>query len=221
MFQFILVILFLSVSSCSTFKKSLKSNRKTANKDSKVFEFESVETLWLKAVSSQVYNDMMTLIEEEKKNIKGHAEGFIKEFPDSSSFFPFRLEVMKVQKFNKDDSRVVSVGLTLYRFTGGAHGNTYHISWNWDNKEKRYLSLRDYVKNNQEKKFKSVLKKATLETVDEDYRSVDWIEGAISNIDIENFPSWNIDGDNIVMTFAPYVVAPYIVGSIEVSVPKP
>ena len=221
MFQFILAILFLSFSSCTVLNKSLKSNRKTANKDiEKAFEFESVDTLWFKDVSPKVYEDMTKFVEEEKKAIKGYAEDFIKEFSESS-FFPFRLEVTNMREFNKDDPRVISVGLELYRFTGGAHGNTNYITWNWDNKEKKYLSLRDYVKKDQEKKFKSDLKEATLQAVDQEYRNVDWIERSISSIDIEDFQAWNIDGDNIVMTFIPYQVAVYAAGLIEVSVPKP
>lgn len=218
MFRFFLPVLFISLlSSCHIISKpSDWPNRETASQVIP-FEFKSVKTERLKKYP-EIYNSLKTFIKTEKKEIENQAKEYQSSFP-TGRLLPFRFSVENVSDFNQQDPNVASVRASFYTYTGGAHGMEHHISWNWSNVENRFLSLTDYIKSPAEiENFRSQVKQALLAKIDPSFRSENWIDRGLTELD--KIRTWNIDQDQIVLIFPPYQLAPYAAGSIEVSVPK-
>ena len=222
MVHFLISIFFISsFSSCHILNKSYGYKRKIASQKNKnPFKFKTVETNWLKA-HPEIHKELKEIIDSERKEIKEQAENYQKNFPNSK-ILPFKLNLETLTEFNKEDSSLVSVRARVYIFTGGVHGMFYHVSWNWDQKQKRFLSLSDYIKTEaQFNKIKADVKKAIWQNkeMDPSMKNENWFEKGLTKL--EDINTWNIDKDKLIIIFDPYQMAPYSAGWIEVSVSRP
>lgn len=222
MFQLLISIFFISFfSSCHVLNKSYEYKRKTASQENNnPFEFKTVETNWLKA-HPEIYKELKKIIDSERKEIKEQAINYQKNFPNSK-ILPFKLNLESLTEFNKKDSSLVSVRARIYTFKGGVHGMVYHVSWNWDQKQKRFLSLSDYIKTEaQFKKIKSDVKRTIWQNTEMDpsMKNENWFEKGFTGL--QDIKTWNIDKDKLIVMFDPYQIAPYSAGWIEASVSKP
>ena len=221
---FISLFFLVFLNSCHFLSKSSNYARKTANDKEKInpFEFTTVPMDWLKAYP-EIYKELTEIIEYEKNEIAKYAKEHQDSFSDSN-LLPFQFDIVEVRKFNELDPNIISVRARFYIFTGGSHGNTYHISWNWNKKDKKFLSLSDYIKTKSDfNRFKTAIKKSvsTNKDVDLDVVSV----SSVDLFELQDFKAWNLhkdteQGDQIVFVFDPYDIGPYSAGFIEVSIPK-
>ena len=109
----------------------------------------------------------------------------------------------------------ISLLLTCYENTGGAHPNTTTQSFNYDLKRDQALKLSDlfapgasYLKFISDYSIKELKKLKTTDGVE---------EGAGPKL--ENFNSWNITRKGLSLTFDRYQVGPYAVGDHVVTIP--
>jgi len=227
MFQFVISLFLISLfSSCHLSDKgeektsSLLSQERQIASQKSTFEFKTVDTGWLRA-HPEIYRELQEIIDAERRNLQQVAMQFRRENP-RSSLLPFKLDLESLRELNKQDSSVVSVIARVYTYSGGAHGMTYHKSWNYDKNNRRFLSLQDYVRTEaQFRKLKNDIREVIWNNpeIDSSAKNANWFDRGLAHPN--DIKAWNIDGDKLVVTFDPYQIAPYSAGWIVVSVPKP
>lgn len=97
-------------------------------------------------------------------------------------------------------------------YTGGAHPNSYSVVVNYDLREGRVLGLDDV--------FGEGYLEALAEYSQQDLQArgrLEFPEGAEASA--ENYASWNITAEGILITFDAYQVGPYAMGPQAVTVP--
>ena len=119
-------------------------------------------------------------------------------------------------------NRFVSIPFTFYYFTGGAHGNSFTIALNYDLENHSKLLLKDIFKADFD--YVSFLSDYCIEDIKSQNRQMgfepdeEWISDGAS-ADEKNFENFVLTGDELIIIFDPYEVAPYAAGSVFVKIP--
>jgi hypothetical protein len=123
----------------------------------------------------------------------------------SSASFPWNLD-LDYKKYESDT--IISYVVQGYEYTGGAHGNSFVTSFNFDKKTGKKIGIEDIVAN--ENTFKALSNMANKELV------VDYPEGADAEPD--NWSVWYVDDTSITFVFMTYQIAAYVTGQQELKV---
>lgn len=105
--------------------------------------------------------------------------------------------------------KYVSVRMTVYEFTGGAHGMTNFVAFNYDVENQKLLSKEDLLNYGQTVTINSVLKK-NFENPEQCF-DIDPTIDLVSSI--------NFSASSVCFTFGHYSLGPYACGPAEVIVP--
>lgn len=119
--------------------------------------------------------------------------------------FPWNLD-MKYTKHESDT--IVSYIVQGYEYTGGAHGNTFLESFNYDKKTGERITIQDVVSS--EDTFNVLAALADKEL------TIEYPEG--SNSDPKNWSIWYTENNSITFVFVPYQIASYATGQQELNV---
>ncbi|MGL5150299.1 MAG: DUF3298 and DUF4163 domain-containing protein [Clostridium sp.] len=115
----------------------------------------------------------------------------------------------------KSRAEILSLTITYYQYTGGAHGLTTVIPYNYDILNDKQIRLADIFKSNYD--YASVInneiKKQILDNPDKYFQGSDGFNGIKEN---QNF---YVEKDDIVIVFGLYEIAPYASGIIEFRIP--
>ncbi len=123
----------------------------------------------------------------------------------SSESFPWNLDI----DYKKSESdTVVSYLVQGYEYTGGAHGNAFLKSFNFDKKTGKELGVEDIVASKETFKTLSVLAKKEL--------TVEYPEGVDTKP--ENWSVWYVDDNSITFVFMTYQIAAYVAGQQELKI---
>lgn len=100
-------------------------------------------------------------------------------------------------------------------YSGGAHGNIFYHSWNYDKLESRLISLEDLLGENLDENL-ATLSQMSIEKITElDISDESWIATG-AGADVANFSTWYITQEGgLKITFDPYQVAAYAAGPVE------
>ncbi|MCL4377751.1 MAG: DUF3298 and DUF4163 domain-containing protein [Actinobacteria bacterium] len=121
------------------------------------------------------------------------------------------------------NSKVFSILFEYYSYTGGAHGNTITASYNFDVAGKKKLELKDLFKENFD--YLKFISDFCIQDIKKQNQEIGgggsddkWIyEGA--GPDINNFKTFLLTRNALVIMFDPYQVEPYAWGIVEVHIP--
>ena len=117
------------------------------------------------------------------------------------------------------DRNIISLLVWTYQYTGGAHGNSFSTTFNYDLNTGRMLKLADLFQPNSN--HLRLISDYCLKTLTKELgeaADANWLkEGAGPKTD--NFKSWNITPDGLQITFDAYQVAAYAFGPQEVIIP--
>ncbi len=117
------------------------------------------------------------------------------------------------------DKNLISLLVWTYQFTGGAHGNSFSTTFNYDLQSGRMLKLADLFQPNSNSL--KVISNYCFTTLQKELgEGIDgkWLgDGAGPKAD--NYKSWNVTPDGLQITFDAYQVAAYALGPQEVIVP--
>ena len=72
-------------------------------------------------------------------------------------FCPYKLQVKDLKLFRHDKQDIVSVRMVIRIYIGGAHGNKFYYSWNWDRRRNKFISLNEIITPEQ---FQALIKHA-------------------------------------------------------------
>lgn len=148
-----------------------------------------------------------------KDKIQSYGEDQIDRFLSSredigdivSESFPWNLD-LDYKKYESDT--IVSYIVQGYEYTGGAHGNTFLQSFNYDKKTGKQITIEDIVTNQSTFINLSALAKKEL--------TIDYPEGVDEKV--TNWNVWYADNTSVTFIFVPYQIAAYAVGQQELRV---
>jgi hypothetical protein len=119
---------------------------------------------------------------------------------------------------------LISFDFTVSTYTGGVHPNHYEMTITYDLKDGNKIALSDLFKSksNYLKKISDYciaeLKKPRGDPGNQIEPDPEWVERGAGPSE-DNYGNWNISKKGLVITFDPYIVAPYADGSQVVVVP--
>ena len=147
------------------------------------------------------------------QDIKSQSDEYSKEYNEELSkskedYIKYQYEAYSDYKVTYNKNNILSIPITTYNFTGGAHGMTYLKSFNYDLSTGDKLSLKDMFKGSVDYK-KIVNDYITLEINKNKeiyFTDKDGFNGISDN------QEFYIDNNGIVVYFQLYDIAPYYVG---------
>ena len=102
---------------------------------------------------------------------------------------------------------LISVRYTVYEYTGGAHGNTTNMAFNYSPKEKRFLAKEELF---------TVGNAVVDSLLQGNFSNADSVYYALPTL---NEASVNIAGEEAVFIYDRYVLGPYSAGEVEIRLP--
>lgn len=156
-----------------------------------------------------------------QKNLEAfNSEFFSAEAPAYPQAFEFDIDSSSVY----EDTNHISFLLTVYQFTGGAHGSTTLIPITYSKQTKKLLSLEEAVQPARKdwlatlsteacKQLNAQVKKQKFSS-DED-----WINKGTEPTK-ENFAIFKLEKNSVRIIFSQYQVGPYASGMPEIVVPR-
>lgn len=192
--------------------KAIKSKGDIVNVDLKIPVINDMDNKTLQ-------NKINTKFEKDILNFKNDFVNMAKKDFESAQkekyeFRPYEIVVSYEVKQIKND--ILSISVTYYEYTGGAHGMADVVTSNIDMKTGKYLKLSDMFKDGNG--YKKIINKEIKRQIDvnkENYFSQEQ-EGFKS---ISNDQSFYIKNGNVVVYFGLYSIAPYSSGIPEFKIP--
>lgn len=149
--------------------------------------------------ASKTIEESINLFNEEYKS-------FNKDFPDSTA--PWEAQIDGEILF--ESIEIISVSITSYVNTGGAHGNTVITFLNFDGQTGKRLKNTDLLKNIEG--FKKIAKTYLVTELKDD--------DILFDDDMFKLPeNMGYTDDGVVLLYNTYEIAPYSTGIIEFTIP--
>ncbi|HEX2621510.1 MAG TPA: DUF3298 and DUF4163 domain-containing protein [Phototrophicaceae bacterium] len=167
----------------------------------------------------KVINDYL---EQQKSDFLNTSLQFAGDFIPTESY-PWTLEISYDEE--KFSDSVVTVLFYLWTYTGGAHGSHVTTTFTFDLASDTQLALPDlFVDGTDVYGLLAPMAQTDLtEQIkklldDPNATDVTWVEDGAAPV-AENYQSFALTSDALVLIFQEYQVAPYVVGPLQVSIP--
>lgn len=162
--------------------------------------------------SCELLNDeVQTLVEGLQDSLKSGAEDMMQSLADNNISRPEWKCVLWVRdSVFMATPEYISVRLTVYSFTGGAHGMTWYYAFNYDVENRKVLSLNDMIEPDASEAVDRLLK-AHFENPEDCFDTDPTLDRATCI---------NFSSAQVCCTYAQYELGPYACGAPEVSVPR-
>lgn len=162
-----------------------------------------------KAISEMIAKDLKGFKDENKEVIQ---ETAARAEEGLGSSMETRYSVMYA------DKNLISLLFSTYSFTGGAHGNTATTPINYDLNRGEMLKLANLFQPNAN--YLKVISAYCIAAIKKRNINEDqeWIQNG-AGPKAENYQSWSITPQGLVITFDAYQVAAYAVGPQEIVIP--
>lgn len=146
-------------------------------------------------------------------DIKLLGEEYSKEYKKSGNEMPKMEAYSLFESFYTDE--VISLPVTYYQYTGGAHGLTTKVSYNYDLKTGKILKLKDLFKEGFD--YKSIIDKKVREDIEKE-KDIYFENGDLFK-DVSENQAYYLNIDSIIVYFQQYEIAPYSSGIREFKIP--
>ena len=161
-------------------------------------------------INNEICEDIMKFKNNVKKKAmlykKIYTEKLLKS--DEKNYVKYQYEVYINNEVAYERNNIISIVMTKYEFTGGAHGMTYLDTYNYNLLTGDRLTLENMFKPNVD--YKEIVNKFITEEINNNpeiyFKGDEGFKGISENQD------FYIDGDGIVIYFGLYEIAPYYVG---------
>lgn len=158
------------------------------------------------------FNDKIKkFVTELSDNLKEEAVELFQTFADKPAERPvWKYELMIDDSVFMADNKFVSVRLSVYAFTGGAHGYTSVHSFNYDVKNQKFLTKEDILNYTNDDQITSKLKAC--------FKNPDGCFIKEPTLDLVN--AINFDATSVYFMYEQYVLGPHSCGAAEIVVPR-
>lgn len=222
---FSLILLFIILFSCKnedpaiSFKESTFSQKNTSSVEINIpmalGESHSIEKINT-AIENKVISSLNTFDTDHtgRTTITENINLFNKQFESFKADFPESNQVWEAQidgelMFQSDE--IISISITSYINTGGAHGNLNITFLNFNAKTGDLIPVNELFNNLEA--FKKVVKPYFLRSIKDKEVTTNKIEGFTLPKNIA------LNDEGIILLYNPYEIAPYSTGIIEFIVP--
>lgn len=200
-----------NTSNVNVYTKFVSSNSNTLREDLKIPQLKNGINL---NILKNINNDLMKLpLEITKTQTKEAKENYDYSIKNNIPFRPF--EVVSDYKVNLLKGNYLSITEDIYTYSGGAHGITLRIPFNYDTSTGKKLKLRDIfpVGYNYKTPINNFIEKEIINPKENQY----YFENAFKGIN-EN-TNFYLEEGNLVIYFPLYEIAPYAMGIPEFRIP--
>lgn len=163
----------------------------------------------INSINNVINNDILPKVEEVERVSKEYFEDSGQEKPR----FPY--EAHSRYTVSEDNNLIISLYNDYYEYLGGAHGMTTRTSYTIDKEKESLLSLSNlFTKGyNYSDKINEEIKKEIGKNPENYFDSGSVFKGINEN------QSFYIEGDNLVIYYQLYELAPYVFGFPEFKIP--
>lgn len=187
-------------------EKSINSNENFLKKNIKIFQLEGGKD---KNKVNIINNKIRDDIEPRIADAEITANEYSKSSGGKAPTFPY--EIKSTYVITKKDNNMISLYNDYYEFLGGAHGNTIRTSYTIDVFEEKLLNINDLFSEGYD--YKSVIDKEILKQIEKNKQNY-FDEGKIFK-GISDNQGFYIEGNNLVIYYQLYEIAPYVFGIPE------
>lgn len=169
------------------------------------------------ALQQQLNQQIMDKVNQAKEDMAKNVQE-LKQYIDSTGRPPVPLELY-VTYNQMSTGSVFSLAVETYEYTGGAHGMTWKDYYNIDTQNNQLLTLQGLFKENVD--YKSIINQEINRQIQLSRQTGDsiYFEGVLGFKSIADNQNFYIDGDNLVICFGQYEIAPYAAGMPEIKIP--
>ncbi|WP_027623066.1 PdaC/SigV domain-containing protein [Clostridium lundense] len=164
-----------------------------------------------KKVQDKINVDLEKASMEYKSTVESEAE-----FAKKEGYFNNNFSIHSDYKIHYNKGNLLSITISSYIYTGGAHGMTYVTNFNIDTKSGENVSLKDFFSPNEN--YVDIINKAVRDKIAStpNYYFEDIVQRFKGILPDQPF---YIENDNVVVYFGLYELAPYAAGIQEFKVP--
>lgn len=179
----------------------------------KLYDKNVYHDIYDRYVIININNEICEEVMAFKNNIKKQAIAYEKMYTENLSksneeYIKYQYEVYINDEVTYDRNNIMSIAITKYQFTGGAHGMTYLDTYNYNLLNGDRLTLENMFKPGVD--YKEIVNKFITEEINDNPEEYFKGDERFKGIG-ENQPFY-IDEDGIVVYFGLYEIAPYYVG---------
>ena len=151
------------------------------------------------------------LVDDLQDSLKNNANEFFRAWQGSGEERPTWIYELQISDsvFVAND-RYVSIRLTVYTFSGGAHGITDFYTFNYDVQNQKFLSNQEILNFSNEAQIDARIK-ANFKDPENCFTT----DPTLKNVSVINF-----NAKSVCFTYAQYVLGAYACGVAEVTVPR-
>lgn len=170
-------------------------------------------------INRELEEYFVSRFQKDCTEVKSYVTEFIDELDnrkgDVTNFIPFVVDISYTTTFNRNE--LVSYRITNYQWSGGAHPNTTQDSITYDLRTGNKVEATDLLKLSEEQ-IKEFIAQAFEKK--EEVEPGTLFPEAIELLKSHKFEySFYLNSDGMVFYFNPYVISPYAVGIVSVSLP--
>lgn len=158
-------------------------------------------------------------LEKEAVNFKNETEKYAKEYYEEckKAGFEFRTyQVHSEYRVSYNKNNIISIPVTYYSYTGGAHGITNMVTHNINLKTGSEFILKDMFKEGSN--YKDIIKSEIVNQIKSTPDT--YFEDAVEVVnEFKDEQSFYIQDGNIVVYYGQYEIAPYASGIREFKIP--
>lgn len=109
-------------------------------------------------------------------------------------------------------ANITSVVMSIYTYTGGAHGSSYYKVFNVSEDESKLLALVDVMKADKQLAFAELVKKELHNWLPEGSPVI--FPEEVDKLTFNSFKNWALDTNSIIIYFDQYEIGPGVLGAV-------
>lgn len=157
---------------------------------------------------------ILPISQEIEKNINYNIKGF-KRVGEHNPHSDRPYEAQSIFKNYKNSFGVTSILESIYTYTGGNHGMTGFTTYNISNKTGKNLKFNDIFRNGAREYFEKEIRDIIIKDVKTNKEKTKYFRSSSTRfVDLDNAVVF-FRGDNVVIRYQQYAIAPYSSGTPE------
>lgn len=168
---------------------------------------DDTQTKIIQNINSTISNTVTTAKDKIEKDSEEYKKSYEAD-SNKDNTIKYQYEAIYNYKIAYNKNNILSIPLTMYEFTGGAHGLTNIKSFNYDLVKEKELKLEDLFKANSN--YKEVINNHIKEEISK--QPENYFQGQDGFSSIKDNQDFYISDEGIVIYFSLYDIAPYSSG---------
>lgn len=161
-------------------------------------------------INTNIHNYIVNFEKSIKEEAQQYKEDYKKIYSKSNNaYVKYQYEAYSNYEVAYNKNNIISIPITTYEFTGGAHGMTYLKSYNYNLIDSKELTLSDIFRDGVD--YKKIVNSFIKKEIDKNQG--DYFDNIIGEFKgISENQEFYIEEDGVVIYFPLYEIAPYSTG---------